>query len=133
MSRRRHPSDRTPSRVLAAWAGLWALLLQIMVPLGQAVPVVGADGLPRTLVICSATQPRAIPGPAAEAPAPGAERAACAVCLAYAAGAGTDLPAAVVPPRPPATTAALTLPLADAVHGGMVPGLPRPRAPPALA
>ena len=134
MSARRNTTRLTPRRVLAAWTGLWALLLQIMIPVGQAVPVIGADGLPRTLIICSAMQPRTIPGPGAETPAPDSGRSSsCAVCLAFATGASTDLPAAVTLPLPPVATAALTPSSATAVHDGLIPGLPRPRAPPALA
>lgn len=131
MTCHRAATSQTPRHVLAAWAGVWALLLQIMVPLGQAIPATGADGLPRTLLICSATQPRSVPGPGSQAPVV-PKAGACVVCAAHAAGDGAAAPSAVTLPSPPAVPMATLDPLPSALAGGVMPGLPRPRGPPRL-
>lgn len=121
----------TDRRAAAAWWGVLALVVQILVPLGQAVPVVGADGLPRMLALCSATGPRAVPlpGPAGQ-PSPSEAQSPCIVCLAYGVGAATLLPASAVPPFPPAGAGQrLDAPAATLAHG-LTPGLPRARGPP---
>lgn len=129
---RRHAitAVQTPRRVLAAWVGLWALLLQVMVPVGQAVPIRGADGLPRTLLICSALQPRTVPGPGSQGSDQRSDPRACAVCMAFATGASSDLPTTVaLPPRPAPVTAAFAR-RPDSHAPGRLPGLPQPRGPP---
>ncbi len=137
MTARRSPSRLTPHRVLVAWTGLWALLLQILVPVAMAIPVApGPDGLPRTLIICSAMQPpRTVPVPGSETPAPDSGRSTttCAVCMAFATGSTTDLPATVELPTPLAARVDLTPSFATAVHDGQITGLPRARAPPVVA
>jgi hypothetical protein len=114
-------------RAAAAWWGVLALLVQVLVPLGQAVPVMGADGLPRTVVLCSAAGARSVPLPGAPSsePAP-----SCAVCLAYGAGSATILPATPAVPFPPALAGTrIDQPVAALAHG-LMPGLPRARSPP---
>lgn len=124
-------STSSPRRVLAAWTGVWALLIQIMVPVGQGVPVIGANGLPQTLVICSTLQPRTIPGPGSQAPVQPDPRS-CAVCLAFAAGNGTDLPSAIAAPPPPALLTMAFDPRPHTVLPGRMPGLPLSRGPPSV-
>lgn len=122
-------------RAAAAWWGVLALLVQVLVPLGQAVPVIGADGVPRTLVLCSATAPgRTVPLPGSQpGPAPSDAAKSCAVCLAYGAGSATALPAMPVLPFPPAGAGAcIDHPAADRAHA-RTQGLPQARAPPAIA
>lgn len=117
---------------LASWLGVLALVLQTAIPLGQAIPVsTGFDGLPRTLVICSAQGTRTIPLPhSGAADRQTAQTAACVVCLSHAAGAGLDLPATAALPFPPAG-GSFVLPHGAAGRApGIVPGLPQARAPP---
>ncbi|MFA7429660.1 MAG: DUF2946 family protein [Rhodospirillaceae bacterium] len=114
-------------RAAAAWWGVLALLVQVLVPLGQVVPVLGADGLPRSLVLCSATGARSVPLPGAPSPE---AAASCAVCLAYGSGSATLLPATPAAPFPPALAGTrIDQPVAVLAHGLMA-GLPRARAPP---
>ncbi|MGC2856798.1 hypothetical protein ACM64Y_15100 [Novispirillum sp. DQ9] len=126
------PSFRTrlrERRAAAAWWGVLALLVQVLVPLGQAVPVIGADGLPRMLVLCSATPARSVPLPGS---LPSDVAQSCAVCLAYGAGSAADLPATPALPFPPAGQGAC-IDLPTTAHAsGLTPGLPQARAPPVI-
>lgn len=125
--------NRRSRRLLAVWASLTALAFQGLVPLGQAIPV--GDGS-RTLVVCSAYGgTRTITVPASAEATPAQTRAAhgCAVCLAYACGAGTDLPMAVQLPFPPVASADIDLSDPRAAAARPLPGLPQPRAPPLAA
>jgi len=118
-----------------AWWGILALLVQVLVPLGQAVPVAGADGLPRSLVLCSADGLRSVPMPGSTVPArPDAPAAAsgCSVCLAYATGATTDIPNTPVQPFPPAAAGVRIDQPTVLLAQGLRPGLPRARSPPAV-
>lgn len=128
-------TDATPSfrqrlkdrRAAAAWWGVLALLVQVLVPLGQAVPVMGADGLPRSLVLCSAMGARTVPLPGAPSPE---ATPSCAVCLAYGSGSATLLPATPAAPLPPAVAGTrIDQPVAALAHG-LMSGLPRARSPP---
>ncbi len=118
-------------RAAMAWWGLLALLIQVMVPLGQAVPAVGADGLPRSLVLCSADGLRSVPMPGSGAPAR-PDASSCAVCLAYAAGGATDIPNTPAQPFPPAAAGVRIDQPAILLAQGLTPGLPRARSPPAV-
>lgn len=121
-------------RAAVAWWGVLALLVQILVPLGQMVPAAvtgaGADGLPRTLVLCSADGLRGVPLPGA--PARPVDTSACVVCLAYATGAATDIPNTPVQPFPSAAAGVRIDQPAVLFAQGLTPGLPRARAPPAV-
>lgn len=121
-------------RAAMAWWGILALVVQVLVPLGQAVPVagaVGADGLPRSLVLCSADGLRSVPLPGSGAPAR-PDASACAVCLAYATGAATDIPNTPAQPFPPAAAGVRIDQPTVLLAQGLMPGLPRARAPPAI-
>lgn len=119
---------------LASWLGMLALAFQTAIPLGQAIPVsTGADGLPRTLVICSAQGTRVVPIAPTSDSRGAAEAASCVVCLSYAAGAGLDLPPAAALPVPPVGGGTLLTSLASMVAGHPSAGLPQARAPPVLA
>lgn len=125
--------NRRTRRLLAVWASLTAIAFQGLVPLGQAVPV--GDGS-RTLVVCSAyggTRTISVPASAEAIPAQARAAAACAVCLAYACGAGTDLPKVVALPFPP--VAAAVIDPSDPAPADARPalGLAQPRAPPLSA
>lgn len=141
----RLPSSLTRRRHHAAVAGLLALFLQVLVPLGQAVPMgTDAHGLPRSLVVCSANGGlRTVPLPAAVSTSTGSSAAsngfasgvnpvsaACSVCLAYAAGGHLTLPPSVPLPLPRDMPTETILPTALALTVGAVDGLPQPRAPP---
>lgn len=117
-------------RAAAAWWGVLALLVQVLVPLGQAVPVVGMDGLPRTLVLCSATGAGSVPMPGS---VPSDAAKSCAVCLAYGAGSAVALPATPVLPFPPAGAGTCIDPTATDRAHAQTPGLPLARAPPVVA
>ena len=131
-------------RFHAALAGLLALLFQVLVPLGQAIPVAsGSDGLPRTLVVCTAngglrtvSLPSSQAGSSAQHGAltslPPQVAAACSVCLAYAAGGHLALPPLVVLPLPQDDHQASTLSQALAFTVQAVNPLPPARAPPAV-
>lgn len=120
-------------RTIAGWWGVLALLLQILVPIGQAVPA-GAtvDGLPRTLVICSVLAgARTVPLPGSATPMP-ADTAGttCAVCLAQGIGGACDLPPAVAWTFPPSGSGAVFDHSLISLAHGVPPGLPQARAPP---
>jgi hypothetical protein len=116
---------------------LWALFLQILLPLGQGIALPTADGTaPRTLVICSAngglrtiTLPAGPDDPAND-PIHSVQRD-CPVCLSYAAGTHLAVPDRAPAPQPRIVTAlpshsTLAAPRPHDHHG-----LPQARAPPA--
>jgi hypothetical protein len=118
--------------------GVWAVLLQIMVPLGQAVPAPpGVAGPPRTLVVCSALQRRVIPGPGSlpDASAGGQRQAGsvCPVCAAYAAAASMLPPTVMAAPRPAVDEQTPAAGPRRSLVTGIRLGLPQPRGPPAIA
>lgn len=144
---RRAPGSRR--RFHAAMAGLLALLFQVLVPLGQAIPLAsGSDGLPRTLVVCTANGGlRTVPLPTAQTPASSTATngplanagpqsglsplaAACSVCLAYAAGGHLTLPPLVVLPLPQNGHQDTIFPTALALTVDTFGRLPPARAPP---
>jgi hypothetical protein len=118
---------------VAARFGLWALFLQILLPLGQGVPLpVSGDGLPRHLVVCAANGGlRTIPLPGAPASqSSSAAQNGCAVCLAYAAGGHLTLPPPMPEPLPRlAALARIDQTAFDLAQHQSV-GLPQARAPP---
>lgn len=91
-----------------AWLASVALLLQIVVPLGQAVPLpAGTDGLSRTLVVCTAYGPRTMTPDRQEAPgrtaSPSGAAHQCPVCTALgfcglASAVAVPLPAGLALP-----------------------------------
>lgn len=78
----------TRSPALVQLLGLWALLLQVMVPVGQALPgAASANGMPQSLVICSALSGlRVVPSSEAAPTHSKTSTVACAVCMAMSAG-----------------------------------------------
>ncbi|EKV31937.1 hypothetical protein C882_3001 [Caenispirillum salinarum AK4] len=77
------------------------MLLQIVVPLGQAVPLpAGADGFPRTLLVCTAFGPRTMTPDQQDArgraASPSGASQSCPVCTALGF-CGLDAPVAAVP------------------------------------
>jgi hypothetical protein len=129
------PRSRGLARQYAARLGLWALFLQILLPLGQGIPLPSsADGLPRQLVICSANGGlRTVPLPGADTAAKHSSSAqsACAVCLSYAAGGHLTLPSAA-PQALPWLHALSTIDQTSvSIAGHSLLGLPQARAPPA--
>jgi hypothetical protein len=123
-------------RRFAARLGLWALFLQILLPLGQGIPLPGgsADGLPRQLVICSANGGlRTVPLPGAAAnQSTSSAQSACAVCLAYAAGGHLTLPPLALEPLPRLLTLVRIDHSAVDLTWQSASGLPQARAPPVL-
>lgn len=123
-------------RGAAARFGLWALFLQILLPLGQGVPLPATgDGLPRHLVICSAngglrTVP--LPGTPASQNSTSAQNG-CAVCLAYAAGGHLTLPPPLPEPLPRLAALARIDQTAFDLARHQSLELPQARGPPALA
>lgn len=97
----------------AAKMALWALFLQILLPLGQGIALPTAnDGTPRTLVICSAngglrtvTLPAGKDDPARD-PTQSVQRD-CPICLSYAAGNHLAVPDLAPLPHPLAAAARL--------------------------
>jgi hypothetical protein len=116
---------------------LWALFLQILLPLGQGIALPTTDGsMPRTLVICLAngglrtiTLPAGKDEPAND-PLHSVQRD-CPVCLSYAAGAHLAVPyrAPALQPRAIAALPSLSPLAAPRPHDHH--GLPQARAPPA--
>lgn len=133
------PRSLTRRRHHAAVAGLLALFLQVLVPLGQAVPAgTDAHGLPRSLVVCSANGGlRTISLPGATSPTGNTVTtgmnpvmAACSVCLAYAAGGHLAPPPSVPLPLPQDGHGETILPSALTTASGPAVPLPQPRGPP---
>lgn len=118
------------------WLGMVALWLQVVVPLGQAVPLPAtADGLARSLVICTAFGPRTMTPDRQEAPgrtaSPSGAAHACPVCTALGCQ-GLAAPAMAVPlPAGPALRIA-TGPVSDTVSDRR-PLVRHARGPPAAA
>lgn len=113
-------------RRVAVWFAAFALSLQALVPLGQALPMPGGSGA--YLVICTALGIQAIPDP--NAPPKTDDRPICPVCMARALGAETIVaePVALVPVS--FSEVALTiLPAAD-LPAGVAPPTPSTRDPP---
>ncbi|WP_404382835.1 DUF2946 family protein [Caenispirillum salinarum] len=97
----RRGRERSGPGGFAVWLASVALLLQIVVPLGQAVPLpVGADGFPRSLVVCTAYGPRAMTPDQQDArgraASPSGASHSCPVCTALGF-CGLDAPVAAAP------------------------------------
>jgi len=92
-------------RALGAWLGVIALLLQGLMPVGQAVPFAGA-GDRAFLVLCTGHGTRTLP---VEPDGSGPENRpwSCPVCQANALGDSLVAPASVVVPAPAYTRAFL--------------------------
>lgn len=74
--------DRFQRRRLAAWMGIWALLLYALIPLGQAISL--GNGLDR-LVICTALGAK-IPSNSGAADSPSKAPSSCVVCQLHDLG-----------------------------------------------
>lgn len=79
-------------RRVAVWFAAFALSLQALVPLGQAVPMPGTAG-GGFLVICTSLGIQRIPDP--DTPRTQDERPACPVCSAQSVGSAMLVPAPV--------------------------------------
>lgn len=118
----------------SAWLALVALLLQVVVPLGQAVPLpAGADSPLRSLVICTAYGLRGIDQGAdargGASPSAAAAAHSCPVCSSLGFCA---VPApAVAAPLPAAAPLAVAAGAAETVRPDRSPASTRARGPPA--
>jgi hypothetical protein len=86
---------------MAAWLACVALSLQVLMPLGQAIPYTGAGGANGYLIICTALGIQQIPNP--DAPPKSDERPTCPVCYSFATSHSmmSQAAAEVVPPSLP--------------------------------
>ena len=82
-------------RRIAVWFAVFALSLQSMVPLAQALPAAGGLGAGAYIVICTALGIQKIPDP--NAPPRSDDRPTCPVCMAHALGGSLLLPLRVSP------------------------------------
>lgn len=112
----------------AVWLGVVALLLQVAIPLGQAIPAAGGNGF---LIVCSAFGAKRIPDSSSERQRAGGRN--CPVCQIMALGA-LLLP----PPHPtasPARHAGAATPLfrpAETPHAAATVRRRLPRGPPRI-
>jgi len=86
-------NSRRRYRSLAAWLGVFALLVQGLMPMGQAVPL-AAVGDPAFLILCTGYGTRALPSEPGQS-APESRPWSCAVCQASAIGDSLVAPATV--------------------------------------
>lgn len=84
-------------RQIAVWFAVFALSLQSLVPIAQALPAVGGVGAGAYIVICTALGIQKIPDP--DAPPRSGDLPVCPVCMAHALGGSllVPLPAAPLP------------------------------------
>lgn len=119
---------RQPFNRFAAWLGVVALLVQVAIPLGQAVPAAGNDDF---LIVCSTIGAKRIPVPTSERQRAGGSN--CPVCQVMALGAQL-LP----PPHPiaaPARHAVAATPVfhaAETPHAAATVRRRLPRGPPRI-
>lgn len=130
---RPRPSYRAAG--FSTWLALVALLLQVVVPLGQAVPLPAGGDLPlRSLVICTAYGPRmADPAAGTDARGGASPSAAaahnCPVCSAL--GFCAVPTPAVAAPLPAAAPLALVAAARETLRADRAPASTRARDPPA--
>jgi len=86
-------------RALSAWLGVFALLIQGLMPVGQAVPLAGT-GDSAFLILCTGSGPRMLLAEP-EQSAPENRPWSCPVCQASALGDSLTAPASE-PVQPPA-------------------------------
>lgn len=131
-------NGRQPVRSLAAWMGVLALVIQMLVPLlHQAAQTMAGDGfLSRLVVLCTAEGPKVVSiadhGDAPLPLAPQSRMQTCVLCV------GHQLADASLPPRIESTldlvfgTEHVAVPVVSLTHDGNLHSPQYPRGPPIL-
>lgn len=127
----KRPAGRTKLRSLAAWLGVFSLLVQLCLPIATAFPVLADnDGFGTVRVICTAYGLKLLPENGNERGDDGAD-SSCPICPVTQAS--LDIPKETTVPGPNVRTATLWPKESDLRLSGGRPATSFPRGPPPLS